>query len=261
MTGTIASVAGPIRVDEVVAGSTGLASLLPRFAERDHLYVLDGDGIQGVVTRADLQLPPVSMAVLGLVVSLEMALTELIATYSHGSWLEQMQDGRRKKLLERFDRARRANAEITELECLDLTDRFDLVGRISPLGEALGIASPNRADKVRKRNREATQPARSWRHRHRCPRRLRRDAANDRRRSGPCSACLGARRQQSVRLGRIREHQDHPVDPERGLAPRQRGRRLARARDHRPQPRRSPALPARQRSRQLTAPTPPRRSR
>ena len=156
--GTVASLAVPIRVDEVVAGSTGLASLLPRFAERDHFYVLDGDGIQGIVTRADLQLPPVSMAVLGLVISLEMALTELIATYSHGSWLEQMQNGRRTKLLERFDEARRANTEITELECLDLIDRFDLVGRISPLGEALGIASGNQADKVRKRVEKLRNP-------------------------------------------------------------------------------------------------------
>ncbi len=156
--GTLDSVAEPIKVEEVVAGSTGLASLLPRFAERDHFYVLDGDGIQGIVTRADLQLPPVSMAVLGLVVSLEMALTELIATYSHGSWLDEMQDGRRRKLLERFEKARRANAEITELECLDLIDRFDLVGRISPLGEALAIVSPNQADKVRKRIEKLRNP-------------------------------------------------------------------------------------------------------
>lgn len=156
--GTLDSVAKPIKVEEVVAGSTGLASLLPRFAERDHFYVLDGDGIQGIVTRADLQLPPVSMAVLGLVVSLEMALTELIATYSHGSWLDEMQHGRRRKLLERFEKARRANAEITELECLDLIDRFDLVGRISPLGEALALVSPNQADKVRKRIEKLRNP-------------------------------------------------------------------------------------------------------
>lgn len=155
---SIASVAEPIRVDEVVAGSTGLASLLPRFAERDHFYVLDGDGIQGIVTRADLQLPPVSMAVLGLVVSLEMALTELIATYSHGSWLDEMQDGRRKKLLDRFDKARRANAEITALECLDLIDRFDLVSRIAPLGEALDLTSTNQVEMTKKRVEKLRNP-------------------------------------------------------------------------------------------------------
>ena len=156
--GIVASVAEPIRVDEVVAGSTGLASLLPRFAERDHFYVLDGDGIQGIVTRADLQLPPVSMAVLGLVVSLEMALTDLIATYSHGSWLEEMQDGRREKLLERFEKTQRANAEITELECLDLIDRFDLVGRISALGDALGLTSTNQVEKAKKRVEKLRNP-------------------------------------------------------------------------------------------------------
>ena len=39
-----------------MAGSTGLASLLPRFAERD------GDGIQGIVTRADLQFSGITQA-------------------------------------------------------------------------------------------------------------------------------------------------------------------------------------------------------
>ncbi|HEC11221.1 MAG TPA: hypothetical protein ENI86_16905 [Acidimicrobiales bacterium] len=156
--GTVDSVARPIKLDEVVAGSTGLACLLPRFAVRDHFYVLGGDGIQGIVTRADLQLPPVSMAVLGLVVSLEMALTELIAIYSHGCWLDIIQDGRRKKLLKRFEHARRANVQITELACLDLIDRFDLVGRISCLREALGIASRKRADKVRKRIEKLRNP-------------------------------------------------------------------------------------------------------
>ncbi len=72
--GEVASAARAIQIDEVVAGSTGLADLLPRFADRDYFYVLDGGGIGGIVTRADLQLPPVSMAVLGLVISLEIGL-------------------------------------------------------------------------------------------------------------------------------------------------------------------------------------------
>lgn len=151
VTGPVADAARPIEVQQVVAATTGLAHLLPAFRQTTHFYVLDRDGITGIVTRADLQLPPVSMAVLGIVTSLELALTELIDVYSHGSWLPLLPAARRAELEKRFDQRQRNNAEITRLECLDLVDRFEIVGRLQRLRRDLDLPRKRDASKLKKR--------------------------------------------------------------------------------------------------------------
>lgn len=149
--GSVSCVARPIRVDEIVSGSAGLARLLPAFRDRQYFYVLEGDGIAGIVTRADLQLPPVSMAVLGVIISFELALTELISVYSHGSWLGALSSTRRNNLLKRFSTAQRNNAEVTELECLDLVDRFELINRLPGLRNDLEFGSNSQVRRLKER--------------------------------------------------------------------------------------------------------------
>ncbi len=148
--GTVDAVAVPITANETVGEKTGVGSLLPRFIDRDHFYVLGRTGIEAVVTRADLQRPPVSMAVLGIILSLETALTDLINTYSHGSWLTLLPSDRAGGLEERFEQNRERNVELTRLDCLDLVDRFELVRCLDPLRSDLGFTSKSAVDKQKR---------------------------------------------------------------------------------------------------------------
>lgn len=137
---TVKTCAVPITAEEIVSGESALGPLLTRFKQREFFYLLGEKGVEGIVTRADLQRLPVSMAVLGAIILLERALTSLISAYSHGSWAEKLQIKRRKEVGNRFDDLRTNEIEIEEIECLDLSDRFDLVLKISPLREDLGIS-------------------------------------------------------------------------------------------------------------------------
>jgi CBS domain-containing protein len=134
-------VARPIEAVDVVSDSASLAAVLPRFQERHSLYVIGSDHVSGIVTRADLQLAPVSMAVLGAVLSLEQALSLLIDWYSHGAWLELLSEKRRDELEKRWVQRQQVNADLSRLECMDLVDRFELLRKLNDLSTALGFAN------------------------------------------------------------------------------------------------------------------------
>ncbi len=149
--GTVADVAVPIEAADMVAASAGLALVIPRLRERPFLYVLGARRIEGVVTRADLQLPPVAMAVLGLIVSVEVGLSHLLDAYTGGRWMELLSPEQREEVRRRFRHEKRRNTELTELECMDLVQRFDALAACEPLWRDLGFASRTRVKRLKGR--------------------------------------------------------------------------------------------------------------
>ncbi|NCG21141.1 MAG: DUF3293 domain-containing protein [Rhodobacterales bacterium] len=117
-----------IKASELVSASASLATLLPHFRQRAYFYVQTSDHIAGIVTRADLQLPPVSTAVLGLLLRLKQALTPLIDMYTHGDWLKRLDRDRAKKLQRRFEQREVVKTDLSPLQCLDFVDHFEIVG-------------------------------------------------------------------------------------------------------------------------------------
>jgi CBS domain-containing protein len=128
----------PISDEDIISANTGLAQVLPQFRSREFFYVREGDEITGIVTRADLRLPAVSMAVLGIVLALEHALGPLIDIYSHGDWMSHLSDSQRQAVHALHLQRLATNTDRTQLDCMNLTHRLTVVRGLDPLGPTSG---------------------------------------------------------------------------------------------------------------------------
>ncbi len=136
----------PIEPNEILASSTALSELLTVLQERAFSFVIVGSAIEGIVTRADLQKPPVRMMLFGLVSLLDMHLSYWIRrTYPNETWRKHLSNGRLTKAKELCDARRQRNEEIDELDCLQLCDKRSLAEASTALREKFGWASGTEA--------------------------------------------------------------------------------------------------------------------
>lgn len=143
-TGTVGDVAVPIDASLLVSSSTPLSESIERLLEQPYLFVLGPTGVSGILTLADLQLAPVSMVVLGLILAGESALNVLIAErHSDEGWLELLPDEARERIDAVYEVRKKANAQISKLECATYEHRLRITARTPDLYEALGFGSRN----------------------------------------------------------------------------------------------------------------------
>ena len=135
-----------IEPDHVVSDSTPLSSVLHVLALQPWAFVIAGHGVAGIITRADLQKPPVRAVLFGLLSLLEIHLTHWINEhYTADSWRDLLKPNRvvlAENLLR--ERAKR-NEEISLLDCLQLADKKVVVASTQAIRNALGLRSKKRA--------------------------------------------------------------------------------------------------------------------
>ena len=100
-----------------------------------------GHELVGVVTQADIQRPAVSMVTLSLILSAEEAMNDIIERSLGEQWLGRLSPGRQAKVRGVYDERKRANVEISLLQCLMLEDRLDLLGHCQAALEGLSFGS------------------------------------------------------------------------------------------------------------------------
>ncbi len=141
----------PIEPNEIMANSTPLSALLTLLQERAFYFVLVGSTIEGIVTRADLQKPPVRIMLFGLVSLLDMHLSYWIRhLFPNETWRQHLSEGRLGKAKELCDARRQGNEEIDELDCLQLCDKRSLAESSAGLREKFGWDSDEEAVKFLK---------------------------------------------------------------------------------------------------------------
>lgn len=133
---------------EIVSSTTPLIDVLPIMRTRDHLFVLDGFKLESIVTSADLQKPPVRMLLFGLVSLLDMFLLVLVRThYTEEAIRKTLKPERLKAAQELYDERKRRNEEIDLADCLQISDKRDLILKvITP--KQLGFDSRRAAEKL-----------------------------------------------------------------------------------------------------------------
>jgi CBS domain-containing protein len=107
--------------------------------------------VGGIVTRTDLQDPPVRMWLFGLLTAIEMRLQMLIQQrFSDESWMQYVSPARvdKAKLLQ--EERRRRSQDPTLIDCLQFSDKMQIVARDEPLRVQVGFVSRRRADLVGK---------------------------------------------------------------------------------------------------------------
>lgn len=98
--------------------------------------------VGAVVTRTDLQKPPARMWLFGLITILEMAFTELIDDhFGDGEWQTLISSGRLAKARELHEERRRRNQAVHLSQCLQLSDKGQILIKHEPTRKILGIGS------------------------------------------------------------------------------------------------------------------------
>jgi hypothetical protein len=135
-----------IKAEHLLSDATPLSSLLQALTHRLRAFILVGPQVEGIVTQADLNKPPVRAYLLGLVSLLEMHLSFWVVTgYPGDSWRAALKadriDAANRVLAERVKR----NPKVTLFECLQFCDKRVLLVAQEELRTKLGLPSKSRA--------------------------------------------------------------------------------------------------------------------
>lgn len=132
----------------LIADSTGLVSLVAILANTPRLFVLTANRVQGIVTRADLNKPPVRATLFGLVSLLELHITYWVRRSFQGDqWVSHLSDARQRRLTE-IHAQRLARGETVGLfECLQLSDKRTLIKASDSLRSCLRLGSRSNAER------------------------------------------------------------------------------------------------------------------
>ena len=149
--GIVQEHASPMTAGHVISDATPLSDLLAVLREKEHIFVRVGSAVRGIVTRADLNKPPVRVYLFGLVSLLEMHLQFWVRrAYPEDSWKERLKKNR-LDAAEKLQVERRArNEEITVLDCLQFCDKRELLLAKSDLRAKVGLDNRKKAENLLK---------------------------------------------------------------------------------------------------------------
>lgn len=131
---------------ELISDSTPLVQLIQILAEAERVYVVERHGVSGIVTRADLQKPPIRTLLFGLISLLEMHLTYWVGQlFPNDTWRECLSEQRLAKVRDLVEARRQRNEDVGELDCLQLADKREILVRSRSALEILGFETKRQA--------------------------------------------------------------------------------------------------------------------
>ncbi|MHC4403628.1 MAG: CBS domain-containing protein [Planctomycetota bacterium] len=137
---------------EVVFDSACLPTAVALLSERPRLFVITFGRVGGIVTRSDLQKPPVRMWLFGMVTIVEMGLLRLIEErFPSGGWEEHLSAGRLEKAQALLVERKRRNQELDLLDCLQFSDKGLITLKDELLRARVGYQSRRRGEETIKR--------------------------------------------------------------------------------------------------------------
>lgn len=120
--GALGDYSQPFAADDLVAHGTPLIAILPLLAQKPRLYVLRGNSVDLIVTRADLDKPPLRVLVFGLISLIEMTMREVLcAIHPNEGWKSLVGDRIEGATLLQAERQRRGE-DLGLIDCLQFGD-------------------------------------------------------------------------------------------------------------------------------------------
>lgn len=147
--GNCEEVAKPIKAVDIISEATPLIDVLRGLKDRTYFFIQNGMHISGIITRADLQKPPIRILIFGVISLLEMHLNYLIRRhYPNETWravLKQKRISNAETILMR----RKGRNEVIDLtDCLQFADIRDLVVASPKIRAHLGFRSEREASEL-----------------------------------------------------------------------------------------------------------------
>jgi hypothetical protein len=146
--GTLGQSVRAFRPEHVLTETASLDVVLGALAQVEHVFVEWLGEVAGVVTRRDLQKPPLRMWLFGAITVLDTNLTWAIQELHPGdAWQSRITSGRLEKATTLRAERQRRGSEHRLLDCLQIKDKADIL--VSDAGHlsALGFPSRREADR------------------------------------------------------------------------------------------------------------------
>ncbi|MCR9115431.1 MAG: hypothetical protein NXI22_00615 [bacterium] len=140
----------PFHDEHVIAESTSFAELVLNLKEERRLFVSCLGQVGGTVSRTDLQKPPVRMWLFGMVTLIEMRFNRMIERFSADTWRDFLSLGRIQKAEELLVERRRRNQDLELLDCLQLSDKVQIIARNEKLREMTLFPSRRKLEEAAK---------------------------------------------------------------------------------------------------------------
>jgi hypothetical protein len=113
-----------------LAGSAPLSAAIGVLAREPRVFVTAYGGVTGIVTRDDVEKPAARMWLFGMVTMIELRYTRLIEeACPDESWREYLSEGRVRKAEGFMTERRRRHRSVGLLDCLQLSDKGQIVAR------------------------------------------------------------------------------------------------------------------------------------
>jgi hypothetical protein len=148
-TGAIADYVKPFLMRDILTDSTPLIQFLHIFKNRSRIFVLEQNKVTKLITSADLQKPPIRILIFGYITLLEMNLGELIFQhFPDHSWKALISEGRLKLAQNLYHKRLEKNEDISLVECLQISDKLEIIKNDEFLFHSFGLASRSRWKKT-----------------------------------------------------------------------------------------------------------------
>lgn len=114
--------------DLLISDSTPIADIFTALTSTDFTFVLYGKHIVGIITKADINKPPVRIYLFGMTSLFEMHLNAWINHFfPNSSWETEVPNSRMKTARDMYEARREEKQDLSLLECLQLCDKRDLL--------------------------------------------------------------------------------------------------------------------------------------
>lgn len=133
----VALQARPLDAALLVSSDLSLMDGITRLNRQQFYFVLQRDQLQGIVTRADLQRPAVSMIIFSLILVSETAIREIIGEHMASEWFETLRPAARVEMEEVYEVRKSSNTEVSKLDCVMLHDLLTLLYKCTGIIERL----------------------------------------------------------------------------------------------------------------------------
>jgi predicted transcriptional regulator len=139
------------RVSDLVSDSTPLINVLTLLRDRKRVFILTENNVTGIITRADLQKPPIRILLFGLVSLLEIHLSYLVRRfYPNDSWKEKLSKRRIDDAKAMMEQRTSRNEKMDLVDCLQFCDKRYLATAHPDICRMLHFESSNLGNKLLK---------------------------------------------------------------------------------------------------------------
>jgi len=150
--GTCGEFQRPLAEAKIVDDSADLLHVLLELKDSPFLFVTMLGEAAGIITRSDMQKPAVRMWLFGIVTLVEMRFSELVERHSVGDvWKQYLSEARLQKAQALLEERSRRNQKLTVFDCLQFSDKGQIIARNEAIRKLTVFASRNQAEETVKR--------------------------------------------------------------------------------------------------------------